>query len=91
MIDDLEIPMWAGEDQALQEAKKKRDEHWARMRSAREWWIAHNRDVPFDNFWIWLLDTYGIKPHRNAEGNITSGIDTLDEKKYTLFLLKFGQ
>ena len=59
MIDDLEIPMWASEDEALREAKRKRNEHWLRMRKARQHWMNdHKIQSLDDNFWKWLESSY---------------------------------
>lgn len=92
MIDDLEIPIETEDFSALQVQKKKRNEHWARMRNARSYWMnVHELRSIDDNFWLWLRDDYGIVPHRDSAGNLTSEIDIVDEKLYVLFLLKFGQ
>jgi hypothetical protein len=92
MIDDLEIPMWSADDLALREEKRKRNEHWARMRKAREYWMTKHRLILFDdNFWSWLKDSCGIVPHRDSAGDLTAGVTIVDEKLYLLFLLKFSQ
>ena len=94
MIDDLDIPMWAGDDIALQEAKRKRNEHWLRMRRARAQFLedvaAADCSGTFD-FWQYLEANYGLIPERDDQGNIKEGYAVTDEKLYTLFLLKFGQ
>lgn len=88
---DLEIPMYADDDEALREHKRKRNEHWARMRKAREFWlIKHLIDSP-NTFWAWLENECGLRPNRDTDGNITEGYTVTDEKLYTVFLLKFGQ
>ena len=89
---DIEIPMYADDDEALQDLRRKRNEHWARMRNARTYWMTeHKLRSLDDNFWLWLKKDYGIIPHRDTEGNLTEGVDIINEKLYTLFLLKFGQ
>ena len=40
-------------------------------------------------FWDWLEVTYGIRATFNAEGMVTDKYRVMDEKKYTMFLLKF--
>lgn len=94
MIDDLDIPMWAGDDEALREAKRKRNEHWMRMRRAREQFFADvdaaDCSGTFD-FWHWLEANFGLVPEKDDQGNITEGYSITDEKLYTMFLLKFGQ
>lgn len=94
MADDAFIPMEAKDLAALQEQRRKRNEHWQRMRRAKELWledisVADTSD-PFD-FWKWLEVNYGLVPERDSFGNITEGVTITDEKLYTLFLLKFGQ
>lgn len=89
-IEDSFIPMEAEAEEALQEHKRKRNEHWARMRRAREFWlIEHMMDSP-NTFWSWLETECGLRPNRDIEGNITEGYVVTDEKLYTLFLLKFS-
>lgn len=91
MIDDVDILMYIEDEQALRDEKRKRNEHWARMRRAREYWmIKHKLRSLDDNFWLWLKVDHGIIPHRDPQGNLTSSVDVIDEKLYTLFLLKFG-
>ena len=94
MNDDLEIPMFAEDEKALQEQKRKRNEHWLRMRRARDLWFEETGQTSTSvnsGFWLWLASTYGIVPDRDQSGNITEGIVIVDEKLYTLFLLKFSQ
>jgi hypothetical protein len=91
---DFEIPMFAEDDLALQEYKRKRNEHWLRMRRARAQFLediaAANCSSTFD-FWQYLDVNYGLVPNKDEDGNITEGYTVTDEKLYTLFLLKFGQ
>ena len=94
MIDDLDIPMWAGDDEALREEKRKRNEHWWRMRRARSEWMeitGYSHSVADPSFWKWLEETYGLVPDKDDSGNIKAGFTITDEKLYTLFLLKFSQ
>ncbi len=86
--------MHSEDEEALREAKRKRNEHWFRMRRARAEWsessdLAWNIDDP--EFWLWLENFYGLKAHKDSQGNITDGYTVVNEKLYTLFLLKFGQ
>lgn len=94
MIDDGEIPMFAEDEKALWERKRKRNEHWSRMRRAREQFLndvaATDCSGTFD-FWEYLEVNYGLVPERDQQGNITEGFSVTDEKLYTVFLLKFGQ
>jgi hypothetical protein len=91
---DFEIPMNAEDEQVPQECKRKRIEHRRRMRNARvEWCRLFNIPVTknFDKFFSWLAENYGLSPYMDSHGNIREGYDVVDEKKYTLFLLKYSQ
>lgn len=93
--DDGFIPMEANDFEALREQKRKRNEHWQRMRRAQTLWrddlLAAGVEVSdmFD-FWKWLEVNYGLVPERDPYGNITEGYAITNEKLYTLFLLKFS-
>lgn len=92
-LEDNFIPMEAEDFLALQEQKRKRNEHWLRMRRAREQFLedvaAADCSGTFD-FWQYLEVNYGLVPERDDQGNITEGYAVTDEKLYTMFLLKFG-
>ena len=94
MIDDGFIPMQAEDLLALQEFRRKRNEHWLRMRKAKEQFLddvaAADCSSTFD-FWKYLEVNYGLIPDRDNDGNIAEGYTVTNEKLYTLFLLKFGQ
>lgn len=89
---DPEISMHASDEEALQDYKRKRNEHWLRMRRAREYWMTKHKIQSLDDtFWRWLEDSYGLSPNRDNFGNITEGYNIVNEKLYTVFLLKFSQ
>lgn len=94
IMEDSLIPMHAEEETALQQLQRKRNEHWLRMRKARELWLrdVSQAGVPFNpiEFWEWLKVNFGLAPHTDKQGNITDGYDVVDEQKYLMFLLKFG-
>jgi hypothetical protein len=93
-IEDAFIPMEAADFLALQEQRRKRNEHWARMYRAREQFMDDVSRADCSStfeFWEYLKVNYGLLPDRDPEGNITDSYTVTDEKLYTLFLLKFGQ
>lgn len=93
-LEDAFIPMLADDLAALQQQRRKRDEHWLRMQKARLEWLeitGFKTDVITTEFWDWLANTYGLVPDRDDYGNVKEGYAITDEKLYTIFLLKFGQ
>lgn len=84
IVEDAFIPIW-DEYKTLKEQILKRNEHWARLKRAK-------LDCPDkDHFPTWLEETHGIKVHMSMEAMITDDYSIVDEPKYTLFLLKYGQ
>lgn len=83
-LDDAFIPMEAEDLVKLHYQKRKRDEHWARLRSAR-------LDCPDILQYIsWLESQYGLRVHL-ANEMITDDYTIVDNAKYTMYLLKYSQ
>ena len=76
--------MEATDIDTLQEQKRKRNEHWARLKQA---WKECSLDYKHRD---WLEDTYGLRVHLSVDGMITDDYTVVDEKKYLIYLLKFG-
>lgn len=83
-IEDSFIPMEATDFDTLLDHKRRRNEHWQRMRTARE-------DCPTPNtFHLWLEEHWGLRVVLDKDSMITSDYAVVDEKKYLMYLLKFG-
>jgi hypothetical protein len=68
----------------LAEHRQQRDLHWARLRRAH---AECPLDVPVDN---WLRKQWGLQLSMENR-MITDDYVVVDEHKYLLYLLKFGQ
>jgi hypothetical protein len=44
-----------------------------------------------ESFYVWLKETYGIKLQFTPDGDLQLENEIVDEQKYTIFLLKFGE
>jgi hypothetical protein len=66
--------------------KENRDSHWARLQKAREEYVWREGFT----FTHWLEQKYGIQLILDNAGNITSNYKIVDEKKYSLYLLKYS-
>lgn len=83
-IEETFIPMEVDDHVPLWEHRRLRDEHWARLKRAKV-------DCPTPSFYPdWLEKTYGLKVHLEA-AMITDNYTVVDEKKYTMYLLKYSQ
>ena len=40
---------------------------------------------------VWIENTYGFKPIETSDGMMTDDCDIVDEKKYLVYILKYGQ
>ena len=67
-------------------------EFYAGLKRAKDSWNTNHADQPVENFLQHLEDVYGIQMSARQK---MSGVDTeyhiSDEKKYMMFVLKFGQ
>lgn len=70
--------------------QERRNAYWAMLRSAYNDYIADSTDPNFADFNKVMANRYGIRVNM-VGGNIDSSFQILDEKKYTLFLLKYSR
>lgn len=95
-LEDPEIPMFVEEEKALQQIRKKRNQYWSMLRQAKIDFIkltdqaSVEYEIGEDAFYYYLRHNYGVQIEL-IDGNIAGDYAIVDEKKYLLFLLKYGQ
>ena len=62
---------------------------WTNLKMIRLEYIQKNGNFNIELFDKFICETYGIKL-LTVDGNISDGFDIIDEKLYTVYLLKFG-
>jgi hypothetical protein len=78
-------------DRSLAEDRKKRDQYWRMLRSARHDFVGTgNSNTDPYAFSHYLQQNYGLRPELDAYSNYSNEYTVIDEKKYLLFLLKYG-
>jgi hypothetical protein len=88
--------MEAGEEKTLWEYRKKRNQYWNMIRSAKRDFIvltdqaALEYELGDEAFYYYLRQNYGLQVEL-IDGKIAGDYNIVDEKKYLLFLLKYGQ
>ena len=74
--------------------RAKRDRYWGMLRKSKSDYFKIVKDLGNDpndgSFYMYLEDTYGIKPILTNRGEITDQFEVTDEKKQMMFILKYG-
>ena len=95
-MEDNFIPMEADDFIILQAQRNKRDNYWAMLYKARQEFLkltdqaAAEYDMDPGAFYYYLKQNYGLQVE-TIDGKITGEYAVIDEQKYLMFLLKFGQ
>lgn len=95
-IEDAFIPIEINDIEALQEQRKKRNQYWSMLRRAKLDFInltdqaCIEYEIGDEAFFYYLRQNYGLHVEL-IDGKIAGEYAIVDEKKYLLFLLKFGQ
>ena len=80
---------------SVQTQRTKRDRYWAMLYSARQEFLTLTAqaqleyDIPSGAFFYYLKQNYGLQVEL-IDGKIAGEYAIIDEKKYLLFLLRFG-
>jgi hypothetical protein len=94
-IEETFIPMEAEDISSLQEQRKKRDQYWKMLYNARQEFLklieqaCLEYEMGQDAFYYYLRQNYGLQVE-TVDGKITGEYVVVDEKKYLIFLMKFG-
>lgn len=70
--------------------RNNRWKYWENLRKLRAEFSNQTNSTDYLKFAEWLKDTYGFMPIFTGEGEITDDIRIVDEKKYMVYILKYG-
>jgi len=62
---------------------------WQSLKNIRKEYMENKSQFDVEEFDEYIRNTYGLKL-LTVDGNITDGFDIIDEKLYTIYLLKHG-
>jgi hypothetical protein len=62
---------------------------WVNLKMIRLEYIQKYGQFDIEKFDQFMQETYGLRLLK-TDGNITDGFDIIDEKLYTIYLLKYG-
>jgi hypothetical protein len=94
-VENAFIPMEVEDIPSLQEQRKKRNQYWTMLRRARVDFIQlfdqAGEYYPDEEgaFYYYLEQNYGLRVEL-IDGQIAGEYGVVDEKKYLMFLMKFG-
>jgi hypothetical protein len=78
------------DDDSKLDLRKARWKYWDTLRLLRAEYGNMTGTSTYDGFYKFLSDTYGFRPILNADHQITDEFEITDEKKYLIYLLKYG-
>jgi hypothetical protein len=93
--DDFYYDIEAEDFLSLQEQRRKRDQYWKMLYNARQEFlklteqVSAEYDIDPGAFYYYLTQNYGLQVE-TIDGKITGNYAVINEKKYLLFLIKFG-
>jgi hypothetical protein len=93
--DDFYYDIEAEDFLSLQEQRRKRDQYWKMLYNARQEFlklteqVSAEYDIDPGAFYYYLTQNYGLQVE-TVDGKITGNYAVINEKKYLLFLIKFG-
>jgi len=94
-IEDAFIPMEPDDFIILQSQRKSRDNYWKMLKRAKSDFIELTEqasleyEIGDDAFYYYLRQNYGLQVEL-IDNKIAGEYAIVDEKKYLLFLMKFG-
>ena len=94
-MEDSFIPMEADDFIILQAQRNKRDNYWAMLYKARQEFmhLTNQAELEYDTppgaFFYYLKQNYGLQVE-TIDGKITGEYAVVNEKKFLVFIMKFG-
>lgn len=81
------------DDDERKEQRDRRFKYWQTLKNLREEYLKETQNSPYNLepqvFLAWVEERYGIKP-KLFDSHITDDYDIVDEKKYMMYILKYG-
>ena len=79
------------DDDADIEKRKSRWKYWTNLRNLKMEFIEETGSRDNREYTEWLVNKYGFKPTETYEGMMTDDYKILDEKKFIVYILKYGK
>jgi len=70
--------------------RDRRMHYWSVLKNLKEEFLLETNSKDPQQYILWLECKYGFKPRINNEGYFTDDYEITDEKKYMIYVLKYG-
>jgi hypothetical protein len=70
--------------------RNRRMHYWSVLKNLKEEFLLETNSRDPQQYTLWLETKYGFKPRINNEGYFTDDYEIIDEKKYMIYVLKYG-
>jgi hypothetical protein len=72
------------------EKRKNRWKYWTNLKNLKLEFREETGSRDHREYMKWLVDKYGFRPKENIEGMLSDDYEVLDEKKFLVYILKYG-
>ena len=79
------------DDDADIEKRQERWKYWTNLKKLRNEFIDQTGSRDHDEYLEWLVEKYGFRPIETNQGMMTDDYKILDEKKFLVYILKYGK
>jgi len=79
------------DDDELAPRRKTRWKYWSNLQAMLKEFDAEKGYTETTDVFQWIENKYGLRPVRASDGTITDDYKVVDEKKFLVYILKYGQ
>lgn len=66
-------------------------EYWSNLKKLMKEFKEETKSNDHREYLLWLENKYGFRPIETSDGMMTDDLDIVDEKKYLVYILKYGK
>jgi hypothetical protein len=78
------------DDDQSWEKRKNRWKYWTNLKNLKLEFTSETGSRDHKEYTKWLANKYGFRPTENIDGMLSDDYEILDEKKFLVYILKYG-
>lgn len=78
------------DDEKLQK-RLSRWTYWNNLKTLMKEFEQETGSKDHREYLVWIEDKYGFRPIETSDGMMTDDLDVVDEKKFLVYILKYGK